>query len=290
VSAAYDEAIELERAIANVYRGSLEEFISRRDALAKELRSAGRRESASAVKALRKPSRLAWALDLAAQDGVGSIDALVAAVASTLEAQAAGGDVRKAMIDLRAAVRDFAGQAARAAEQAGHRAEPSVLANAVLAVLGRPDSFTDLRRGCLTDVPEAGGLDFLTSLPLATEQAPRPAQAKPREIATAPSPSRERAALEAAAREAARQATIALDAARERSENAQRALRETESKLHEAEERLRRVEQEALTLRNERDRARQEADAAATRLHEAERAADEAERQLGVAVGEARHE
>src|SRR5688572_10700972 len=108
---------ELESAIAELYGGSLEDFVRRRDALAKTLRTSGRRESATLVKNLRKPSRLAWGLDLAATGSAGAIDSLDAAVAEMLDAQSAGGDTRGAIARLRAAVREFAGQGARAAEQ-----------------------------------------------------------------------------------------------------------------------------------------------------------------------------
>ena len=77
-----------------VYGGPLEEFVKRRDALMRELRSAGDRDAANAVKALRKPSRIAWALDQGAITAQDAFDALVAAAAATLEAQTAGGDVR----------------------------------------------------------------------------------------------------------------------------------------------------------------------------------------------------
>jgi hypothetical protein len=270
--------IGLESAIARVYGGRLEEFVSRRDTLAKELRSAGRREDASTVKGLRKPSRMAWALDLAALEpsAMGELDT---AVAATIEAHAAGGDARGAIAALRVAVREFARHAMRAAEEAGHRLEEAALANAVLAVLGKTDAFSALRRGSLVDVPEAGGLDFLSSLP-APELVSRPVKATPPEVAAAPSPSPERAALELVAREAVRQAGNALAAARERSEEAQRAFRQAEAKLQTAEKQLRQAEMEERNLRSERDRARQESDGTAAVLLEAEKAVVEAESRL----------
>ena len=67
------EPSELETALLAVYRGPLEEFVSRRDALAKQLRAAKRREDADRVKALRKPSRTAWVLDAIVHEDPASI-------------------------------------------------------------------------------------------------------------------------------------------------------------------------------------------------------------------------
>jgi hypothetical protein len=285
VSASSNTDSRLESAIAEVYRGPLEDFVRRRDALAKELRSAGDRESASTLKALRKPSRIAWALNLAALDGQNAVDPLVAAVAATLDAQAGGGDVRAAIVGLRGAVREFANQAAIAAQQSGHRIEPAVLANAVLAVLGRQESFDQLRAGSLAAIPEGGGLDFLAALPTPSDAAPAPVPAKASAPAARRSASAERAGVEAAARAAARQAAGVLAEARVRSEAARRALRDAESRLHAAEARLRRAEEEERAARTEHDRTRQEAEAAAGRVLEAETAVADAERRIASTPG-----
>jgi hypothetical protein len=141
-----------------------------------------------------------------------------------------------------------------------------------------------LRRAALADVPEAGGLDFLTSLPapapVAVHQPARPkATPRPPERRSPPPPTPDRAGIEAAAREAAKQAGIALAAARARADETRRVLREVEAQLYAAEEQLRQAELEARTLRGQRDRARQETEAAAERLLETEKAAAAAERQ-----------
>ena len=279
---ATDDTRSLERAIADVYGGPLEGFIRRRDALAKELRSAGDRDQVTTVKGLRKPSRLAWALNLGAQSPRNPIEPLSAAVAEMIEAQSAGADVRGAIARLRGAVRGFADHAADASERAGHRTEPGVLVNAVLAVLGKPESFNQLRGGCLVDIPEAGGLDFLASLP--APPAHRPAPAKAGEPVPADTSPEETAALATVAREAAMQAANVLADARTRSAAAQQALDEAESKLHAAGERVRHAEAEEQAARDHRDRARHEAEAAATRLLDAESAVAAADRRISGAT------
>jgi hypothetical protein len=281
VSATEDTG-RLESAIAAVYGGPLEDFIRRRNALAKELRSAGDRELVSTVKGLRKPSRLAWALNLGAQSPQNPVEPLASAVAEMIEAQAAGADVRGAIARLRGAVRGFAVHAADASERAGHRTEPGVLVNAVLAVLGKPESFNQLRGGYLVDIPEAGGLDFLASLPAPPAHRPAPAHAGER-VSTDTS-SEEAAELATAAREAAREAASVLADARARSEAAQQVLGEAESMLDAAAERARHAESEERSARDHRDRARDEAEAAAARLLEAERAVAAAERRISGAT------
>lgn len=275
-----DHESEMENAIAGLYSGSLEDFVRGRDSLAKQLRSAGRREAASIVKTLRKPSRVAWALDAAALNSQEAIEKLDAALAETVNAHAGHGDVRAAIVGVRAAVRGFAGKAAQAAEHAGLPIETGVLTNALLAVLGRPESLDQLRRGHLAEIPEAGGLDFLATLPTPSVQVPRSTPAKPQSPAKVVSSSSGGAELESAARDAARRASIALTDARERSEVAQRAQRDAESSLQMAEARLRQAEEEAHAARGQVDRARQKAEIAAAELIEAESAVVEAKRQL----------
>lgn len=272
---------ELANAIAALYGGPLENFVGRRAALAKELRAAGRHEPASVVKELRKPSRIAWALDQAVLGDRDAIDRLDAALADTLAAHAGTGDVREAIAGLRAAVREFAARAARAAEGAGFRIEPGATANAVLAVLGTPDSFDRLRRGCLTDIPEAGGLDFLSAVPASPVQIERPSPAEVSPPAVARASFAARADLKAEKRDAVRRAELALAKARERSEAAQRSLHDAESKLSAAETRLREAEAEARALRGQVDRARQKAETSAAELTEAERAVADTKRRNG---------
>jgi hypothetical protein len=74
---------------AALFREEPESFVSRRDALVKELRAAGRDDDAAAVKALRKPNVAAWALNgLAAADPEG-VEALLAAGAELRSSQQA---------------------------------------------------------------------------------------------------------------------------------------------------------------------------------------------------------
>ena len=72
--------------VDKVYVGDFEGFVARRDALAKQLKSDGDDEAAADVKALKKPSRPAWAVNQFAAHGKKLRDELLKA----------GGDLRAA--------------------------------------------------------------------------------------------------------------------------------------------------------------------------------------------------
>jgi hypothetical protein len=144
--------------VAEIYGGPLDAFVTARDALARELRSAGDRAAAAEVKALRKPRALAWGLDAARLDAPDAVADLAGAAAAVGEAQSGGGDLRSALADLRAAERRVVDAAAGAAERHGQRLDPVALTGAVRAVIADPDALADLQAGRLVDTPDAGGL------------------------------------------------------------------------------------------------------------------------------------
>ncbi len=255
-------ADDVATAIARIYAGEPGGFVSRRDSLARELRVAGKRDEAAMVKRLRKPTRLAWALDMAAFVSPEGIERVTAAVSATLVVQAGGGDLRAALAELREVVQQFADTASAAAAQTGHPADPSELVNAVMAVIGVTGALETLRAGRLVDIPEGGGIDFLTGL---TPSAGTPAPAG----VDAPL---DRTVQVDGSQNVMRRIEIALAAARERSSTAERALRDAEAAVESAERMLQLAQQEALARKAERDRARKAAREAAAGLASAERA------------------
>jgi hypothetical protein len=110
------------RKAADLYGLPLEEFTKARDELAKELRSAGKKEAADEVKALRKPSVSAWTVNQLARRHPQETKALVKA----------GGELRKAQ---RAAVGGRGPEALRAATRA-HRDRLDELTTAARDELG----------------------------------------------------------------------------------------------------------------------------------------------------------
>src|SRR5262245_63765579 len=113
---------EIADAVAALYGGPPSEFVAARDALARDLRAAGQRDEAAAVKAVRKPSVAAWALDAGRAADPAAVEGLAAAAAAL-----AGGpaDLRAAIATLREAesrVVDAAVTAAAGHDQPADRA------------------------------------------------------------------------------------------------------------------------------------------------------------------------
>jgi hypothetical protein len=269
------DTTDLDSALAEFYRGPLEEFVGRRDGLAKDLRAEGRRDEAQGVKGLRKPARTAWALNAAVNDDPEAVERCAAAVANALEAQSEGGDLRSAYDELRAAVRNLAAAAARASQAAGHALDQADLVPAASAVIGDASAFEDLRAGRLVSIPAAGGLDRLTGMspPAAPTATAKTAPKRKRSAARTKAPADEAAQAATQAHERLRGAEAAAKSAHERSQAAVRALRKAESNAEAADEQLRQAQENAQAMRAELDQAYQEAEAA----KEQERAGHEAD-------------
>jgi len=247
------ESSELEAAMLAVYRGPLEEFVSRRDALVKQLRAAKRREDADRVKAVRKPSRTAWVLDNIVHEDPLVLEQLSATISAAQTVQS-GADMRAAMENVRSAIRDVAAAGARVAIRAGQPIDASTLVTAVHAVIGETSAFSDLRAGRLVDVPDGGGLDILSAITISVSS---PAAVAASSVAPSPQPAAAPAArrpnVEPSAQEVARAAKEA-----ERAIAARADLERAEASLADAREQL--------------ERARRDAEEAAARVRDAERA------------------
>jgi hypothetical protein len=276
---------DLATAIVAVYRAPLEEFISQRDGLAKQLRAEKRRDDAALVKALRKPSRTAWTLDGIVHEDPASIDRLAAAIT---EAQT-GADLRTTLEAVKEAVRDVAAAGARVAVRADHPIEPSVLVTAIQAIIGDETAFEEFRAGRLVEVPEGGGLNLLfaltanpvppkaTSSPAEPPPTPKPAPSPPPIEPVKPDP---RIALAAAARVNLDRAEKSLAEMREQSENAAERLSDANATLDIAEAALLLAQAEVEARREEVERTRRRVQAAAANLEVAERAVDDARRRV----------
>jgi hypothetical protein len=274
---------DTDAAVAALYGGPAATFVAGRDALARELRTAGRRDEAAAVKALRKPGLAAWVLDAGAHADPAAVADLAGAVESLAAAQSGGGgDLRAAMAGLREAQGRVADAAVAAAGAHGHSADRAQVAASVLAVVADPQALADLVAGRLVAVPAAGGLGVALAAgapvaPAAPAPAPRGTRAAadrpartaapkqtlrgarpkvtPGKAASSRVVARAEAALTAAAR-AAREAAATADAAEDAARTAEREVTAARRRADTA--------QRAATL------ARQKADAAATRRADAE--------------------
>jgi hypothetical protein len=277
------EPSELETALLAVYRGPLEEFISRRDALVKQLRAAKRREDADRVKALRKPSRTAWVLDNIVHEDPLVLEQLASAISAAQTVQS-GADLRAAMDNVRTAIRDVAAAGARVAIRAGQPIDASALVTAVHAVIGETSAFTDLRAGRLVDVPDGGGLDILSAITISippsrsvasspqSTTAPVPAPPNAETSAQQATQAAEEAERAIAARADLQRGEASLADAREQSERAGQSARDAQAKLDAAERALMQAQAEAEARRADVERARRDADTAAEQVRAAQRA------------------
>lgn len=291
-----DDGIDLDAAVAALFAGPLDEFVTGRDALVRALRAAGRTNETAGVKALRKPKAVARALNAAAMADPGAVDDLAAAVDAVSGAQSGGGDVRGALAALRDAERAVTDAAVAAVADEDRPPDASTLGAAVRAVLADPDALAALSAVRLVDVPAGGGLGLAglggAPAPPAPERARAerpPARAR---RATAESTIRERtapatprapaakaAASRAGGRPAAKAEPKALVTARRTVADAEEALRLAEGALDEAAGAVAAAEADEQTARGAAEEAARQADIARDRALEVARVATAARRE-----------
>lgn len=227
--------------VDELYALPLDQFVAARDALAKELRAAKDREGAAAVKALRKPSAAAAAVNHLARRSPGAVERLLALGDELRRAQrralsgAAASELRDATRALRAAIDAAAADTGAAPSQ--HDRVVDTLFAAVTTDEHREDLVggrltTDLEPAPFGDV---GGLTLLAggdtgeAEPVEDDDAAVRAEAERREREEAERRSREREQRLAELRQAAADARAQADATEARAQAAERALREAEA-------------------------------------------------------------
>ncbi len=150
---------------ADLFRVAPQRFIAERDALAKQLRADGRDEDAAAVKALRKPTAVLWALNqLASRDHDGLTGLFEAGRALRAAQQAAltgkGGDeLVGAAAARRAAVTQLTTSTVAILDEAGQRGanQADAIASALEAASTDPAAGADLAAGTLQKLPATTG-------------------------------------------------------------------------------------------------------------------------------------
>jgi len=178
--------LDLDAELDHLYAAPPPEFTSARNALVKTLESAGRKEDAARVKALKKPNAAAWGVN---QLALSSPRVLAALVASGDFLRAKGSDPREAMKKRRDAVHEARREVERAFLGAGLAANPDILRR-VSATLEAIATYGSSPGGPVAgrlaqDVPTPG-FDEIASLGLlgAGASAPRPAAAPARPLET----------------------------------------------------------------------------------------------------------
>lgn len=138
--------------VDQLYELGPDQFVAARDGLARRLKADGNRDDAAAVRALRRPTMVAWALNQVARNHRGEVDGLVAAGSALRRAQAAvmggvePGELRMAASRRRRILSKLAGAAV---EMIGPSHRDDVIATLDAASLD-PEISGLLRRGRLT--------------------------------------------------------------------------------------------------------------------------------------------
>jgi hypothetical protein len=255
------------------------DFTRARDERAKELRSAGERDAATAVKGLRRPTVAAWALNQLSRRRRKDLEELLSAGVDLRAAQEellAGGD-RSAFQEAAARERDLvanlAADATTLASEAGERGgglREKVTETLHAAALDEKTA-EELRAGRLVREREAiGGFGSMgavgatggasTPAPPAKDAKKRPAKRSP-EPRAEPQPGPDRQALTAArtderhARRELEAAERAVKHAQERAEAAEAHAREATERAHTTAERLKEAKRAQAAARKAHTRA-----------------------------------
>ncbi|HUR78866.1 MAG TPA: hypothetical protein VMZ22_13035 [Acidimicrobiales bacterium] len=237
--------------VDDLYEGDLEDFVKRRDDLARQLKQDGAKDVAAMVKQMRKPTTVMWAVNQVARRNREAVDDLVRAAGEVRSAQARAvqgkdsGSLRTSTNDWRNRVRALAADVAKVAgeqyrDDAAATLEAASTSEELAAVLKAGRLITPLS-------PSGFGLDGMPE----PEARPAVARDNPREEKP---PRNERLVKEAQERLDARES----------------ALERETHKFRRAEQRL---EQARLALEDAektRDHALAARDEAATALRQAE--------------------
>ena len=245
--------MNLDEAADQLYGSSLDDFVSERTRLVKELRATGEAEEAATLAKSRKPTVAAWVLNQLARRNRRDIDLLLDAGHRLRDAQAtalSGQDrdaferARKTQSDM---LRLLRAAAERLLEEERSGASASVLNQVEEALRAAAISETGreaLARGRFVEPPRAEGFEVLSQLA---------------DVSSKDAPSRRKDPGRAERREA----TARLKEARAR-------LREADAAAMTAEREAERANREAENARDKAGRARAQADAAAQAAADAE--------------------
>lgn len=232
--------------IDGLYAVPPDEFVERRDELARSLRQEGDRQAADQVKKLRKPSVAAWTVNQLARREKMRLRGLFTAgerLRAAHEHVLAGGppdELERARDDERKAIGELAGPAGPLLEEAGHPPTEAALdrvRETLHAAVVDEELGLRVRAGRLEKEAQATGFGF-TSMPATTAKPRRRAPARPKH---GQKPAKEDAAaakrnrVEEAARQRRLRAKESLRAARQALAEAERAVKSRKRELEQAE-------------------------------------------------------
>ena len=178
-------SVDLEAEIDDLYVAPLDQFVRRRDALARSLKQAGERPSADRVAGLRKPSLVAWAVNQLACTRRRDVDLLLDAGRRIVDAQQASitkgerASLDAAQSSLRAAISGLTESAREILGDRASRATLTHVAETLRAAATGAEGRELLARGRLTEELSETGWEIVAGLTPMPESAPK-ARSKPR--------------------------------------------------------------------------------------------------------------
>lgn len=206
------------------------DFVQERDRLAKELKAAGDKDGAAAVKALRRPTATAWALNQVARTTPDDVQALLDLTRAVGEAQRSGDqlELRRLGKSRREAVSTLAGRAARLLGASGG-ARKDELVSTLEAASADDESAEELLGGRLTKELVPSGFGAVLGAGPLPEPPPKP-QRDVEEEARREAEAEAEAARLAAAQKAADDAWAHVAALEEQLAGARRRAEELDRK------------------------------------------------------------
>ncbi|MGI8457111.1 MAG: hypothetical protein ACR2LI_03210 [Propionibacteriaceae bacterium] len=154
--------MDLPGVAAELYAAAPEDFVTLRSARAAEAKKAKDRELATAVAALRRPTRSAWLVNQLAREGATELAELLDLGEALAQAQrdAAGTDLRRLSAQRHAAVTALVRQATTIGSDRGHHASEATrqeVGQILTAALADPSLAAVVRAGVVTQAVTYGG-------------------------------------------------------------------------------------------------------------------------------------
>lgn len=259
--------MDLASATHELYAASPDDFVERRTALVAQARAAKDRPLATAIGQLRKPTRVAWLVNVYARlaaDELGSLLDLGEALQAAQE-QLSATDLRRLSEQRRTMLAAATRRAVTLGESAGYTATEAVrqeVTQTLQAALADPEVAAQVRAGVVTQAQAYGGFGPMTFAPAAAQRAADEVPAEP-----------------------IRDETDETDETAAAAEEAQEAAAAAEQRLHDAEAELSRAAEAAETATSTADELSAAVEALRRQLTEAEAAADEAAGRARAASG-----
>lgn len=262
--------MNVDEAADHLYGVPLDEFVSARNELAKQVKTDGGADAAKQIKALRKPTVAAWIVNQLVRAERSKVETLIALGDQMRAATAAsdGATLRSLTADRKQAVADLVAASTDMAEQAGQRVADDVkgmLNTTLLAAVADPRGGLELLAGRLDKPLEHSGFGPLPTgdpaevISLAAVRADKESAAKPdrpaRKTSKKSAPARAATDDHRDVREELKEAEAELEAAETKVAKLRDVYQSRRDEVEAAQETVDRLEAELATARRQLEKA-----------------------------------